>query len=72
MKKQLKISATEAHRVFKLLEEVNDLFHQPMKYTDKQIVENFAHENYKEIKELYYDVVWNWFPEEIKSEILNK
>lgn len=71
MDRQINISSAEAKRVFDLLEKVNDLFHQPMKYKDSGVVESFVDVNYQEIKSLYYKVVWNWLPEDLQSEIEN-
>ncbi len=63
------VSADEVKRVFNLLEKVNSLFHQPMKYEDPEQVKAFAEANYKEISDLYYNIVWEWLPESVKAEI---
>lgn len=68
-KKSIEIDVSEARRVFDLLEKINDLFHQPMKYKDIEVVESFADDNYSEIQELYYNIVWKWFPDDIQEEI---
>jgi hypothetical protein len=59
----------DARRVFDLLEKLNSLFHQPLGYRDIEIVQRFAEQNYQEIKDLYYRVVWEWLPEELRQEI---
>lgn len=69
---KLEIKTDEAVRIFKLLEDMNDLFHQPMKYKNAEVVEQFSLENYDEIKDLYYNVVWNWLPLEIRNKIENE
>ncbi|ADZ92704.1 hypothetical protein [Marinomonas mediterranea] len=63
------VSVDEVKRVFDLLEKLNSLFHQPMKYEDSELVIAFAEANYKEISTLYYNVVWEWLPESVKAEI---
>ncbi len=72
MSVKVEIELDEARRVLDLLEKVNDLFHQPMKFKDAVQVEAFANENYQEIRLLYYDVVWDWMPEDVKEDIQNQ
>ena len=71
MSQKIDVSVDEVRRVFDLLDKVNSLFHQPMKYEDSGVVKTFAEANYKEINELYYNVVWEWLPETVKAEIEN-
>jgi hypothetical protein len=66
---KLTIDLDEAIRVFRLLEKANQLFHQPMAYKDVETVAKFSDENYQEIKALYYNVVWDWLPEEVQASI---
>ena len=66
----LSIKKDEAIRIWRLLEEINDLFHQPAKTSDVEYVRAFATKNYPEIHEIYYNIIWNWFPAEVKKEIL--
>jgi hypothetical protein len=49
---------------------VNSLFHQPLHYEDPQVVERFAQDNYPEISELYYKIVWKWLPPDVQEEIM--
>lgn len=69
MEKRIEVDLSEVKRVFYLLENINHLFHQPMYYRDTNIVESFANANYGEIKDLYYKVVWEWLPGDVKKEI---
>jgi hypothetical protein len=69
MGQKIDVSIDEVRRVFDLLEKVNSLFHQPMKYENSELVKAFAETNYKEINDLYYNVVWEWLPEAVKTEI---
>ncbi len=67
--RKIEISLEDAQRVYRLMEEMNDFFHQPEKYNE---TEKFAKKNYEEIRSLYYDVVWNWLPQDIKDDITEK
>ena len=52
---RIKVETDEVIRVYRLLEALNDFFHQPLNFEDKNIVMSFARKNYPEIRELYYD-----------------
>lgn len=69
MTPKIEIDVAEIRRVYGLLEEINDLFHQPMKFRDTGTVETFVKQHYGEIQNLYYQVVWNWLPTEVQEEI---
>ncbi len=66
---KIQINLEEAVRVFKLMEEINAFFHQRENYND---VYKFGDEYYGEIREVYYDVIWNWFPSAIQKEIMEE
>jgi hypothetical protein len=68
MNKKIEVDLNEVKRVYKLMEEINDFFHQPMNFKN---VEKFAKEKYKEINSVYYDVIWGWLPKDIQNEITN-
>jgi hypothetical protein len=55
----------EVKRVFDLMEEMNRFFHDPTNYSH---VEEFAQKFYPEIRYIYYDILWDWLPEEIQRE----
>ncbi|WP_017852504.1 hypothetical protein [Leptospira interrogans] len=69
MAEKIQIPLGEVKRVFKFLEKIHDCMHQPLLYQNPKLVEKFVYENYNEVKELYYHVVWNWLPKEIQKEI---
>ena len=71
MTRKVEVNVEEIRRVFLLLEEINSLFHQPMKYQDSEYITKFAELKYSEIKELYYNTVWDWLPSDIQEEIEN-
>ncbi|QTA87034.1 hypothetical protein [Desulfonema magnum] len=66
---RIKIETEEIVRVYRLLEALNDFFHQPLNFEDKDTVMRFAQKNYPEIRELYYDTIWEWLPEDIREKI---
>jgi hypothetical protein len=66
---ELTIPLDEAKRVFRFLAVVQHLMHQPLYYEDPQYLAKFMADNYPEIKDLYYHVVWNWFPVDVQREL---
>ena len=69
MEDKTQIKTQDLLRIYKLLEEVNDLFHQPLKYKNAEAVEKFAESHYPEIRDLYYEVVWNYLPPKIQQNL---
>ena len=63
--KVVKIKTAEIKRVYQLVKELHNFFHQPMNYVN---VEEFAEEHYDEIRDVYYDVLWEWLPAKMKAE----
>jgi hypothetical protein len=37
---------------------------------DQKLMKKFANENYSEIHELYYKIIWNWLPKDVQEEII--
>ncbi|CAM4126205.1 hypothetical protein FLBR109950_16065 [Flavobacterium branchiophilum] len=62
----------ELIRLYRLLENLNTFFHQPMNFNDKDVVMDFAKKNYPEIKDFYYNIVWELLTEEFKKEVENE
>lgn len=60
----MEVSLGEVLRVFRLLEELNDLFHQELYYENPRIVRRFVRDHFRELDRLSTRVVWNWFPED--------
>jgi len=71
VERKIEVDLAEIRRVFDLLEKINGLFHQPLKYKDTDLVEAFAKKNYPEIKNLYYHVIWDLLPDDVKEDIEN-
>jgi hypothetical protein len=69
VERRIEITLDEAKRVFRFLEKMHHLLHQPLYYRDPKTVERFASDNYVEAKELYYKVVWDWLPDDVRKEI---
>ena len=72
MKEKITFTLDEVLKIFNLIENTNELFHQPMRYKDTEIVEKFAKENYPTISELYYKTLWDKLPEEIQKKIMKR
>jgi len=69
---KIQVDLADVKRVFRLLENIHELMHEPLRYSDSSQVEAFAAAHYAEIKELYYETVWNWLPQEVKQEIIEE
>ena len=68
------VQFTEAQllELYGFMEKANELFHQPMNYSDTDKVAKFGQENYPIIKKYYYDVLWDKLPDQVKENILNE
>jgi hypothetical protein len=69
MEKTVEIKLDEVKRVYKMMELIHDLLHQPEKYENREVMTSFVTENYSELSDLYYDVVWDWLPQDLQGEI---
>ncbi len=69
MAKYLKIRTDEALRLYRALAKVRYFLHRPNEVITEEITE-FRDKNYTELSDLYYDIVWDWFPEEIQAKIM--
>jgi len=69
MTEEITLTVEEVLRVYKFLEKTNDLFHQPMRYEDSEVVKKFADDNYPEIRELYYELLWDKLPKKVQDKI---
>lgn len=72
MDEHINVPLEDARRVYDFLEKAHELMHQPMNYKDPQRVERFVEENYPELRELYYRIVWHWLPDRIRDSIENR
>ena len=61
----------EIKRLYLMLEELNDFFHQPDNFSSEKVQE-FAERIYPEIKEMYYETVWNQLPTDLRDELENR
>lgn len=69
MSREVTIKLEEVRRVYDLIQKIHYFFHQPMHYPD---VEKFATEHYSEMKEVYYKIVFEWLPEDVKAEVVER
>jgi len=66
----IKVNLDEAREVFLLLEEFQQFFHQPMHYENIAQVNEFLEKGaFDRLCRAYYDVTWNWLPEDVQKEI---
>ena len=69
----VEVSLDEVLRVFRTLEELQQFFHQPLHYPDIREVREFLGDvnggAYRDIHDLYYGVVWNWLPADVRRKI---
>ena len=63
----INISAQSVRELYALMEEIQDLFHQPLYYEDKETVAAFAEEHYPAIKKAYYETLWGLLPKADKE-----
>lgn len=66
MDREIKIRLDEIKKVYLLLEDLNDFFHQEKNYSN---VKEFADQNYERIHDCYYKTVWEWFPKDIQEKL---
>lgn len=64
MKEHVTISIKDAWRIYELIEELQEFFHQPMHYSKPGDVEKWIKEKgvYSELHHVYYKIVGEWFP----------
>ena len=62
----------EQIRLYRLMEKLNWFFHQEMHYLDRDIAEKTARECYPEIRDFYYDILWNDLPEGTQEQLMNE
>ncbi|WP_417683389.1 hypothetical protein [Pseudidiomarina aquimaris] len=72
MLRNIEVKLDEVKRVYKMMEQLHDLLHQPEKYRNRDVMESFVQEHYAELSELYYEIVWEWLPQDIQDEITDE
>ncbi len=58
-------------RLYRLMEGLNEFFHQPQNFDDIKKVERAAETLYPEIRTFYYDVIWEWLPVDVMESMEN-
>lgn len=73
MERTVEVPLEEVMRLYRTLENLQQFFHQPIHFPDIHAVREFLGDvnggAYKDIHNLYYDVVWNWLPADVQREI---
>jgi hypothetical protein len=71
----IEISLKDLMLMFKTMEEFNRFFHQSSHYQDSVQIHDYMDSEkggaYEMIHKLYYDVLWNYLPEDIQKQIEN-
>lgn len=72
MTKNIEVKLDEVKRVYNMIEQVHDLLHQPEKYRNTDVIDSFVQENYGELRDLYYDIIWDWLPQDVQDNITDE
>ena len=67
MTKNIEVPLDEVQRVYEMLEKLNGFFHQPLNFEEPKATYKWALDHYDTIHDLYYNVVWNWLPEDVRG-----
>ncbi|RZF90192.1 hypothetical protein EXT42_17205 [Pseudoalteromonas sp. CO302Y] len=65
-------SDEELIELFEFFDKTNKVFHQPLNYGSKEIIEEFATSQYPIIKKYYYEVLWEKLPAKYKERLLSE
>lgn len=72
--KTVEVNLRDLIQVYKLIEELNRFFHQPLHYQKIEDIQKFLGDKntgaYKLINKTYYETMWEMIPENIKNLIL--
>lgn len=71
MEDTIKMKSDDLLRLYNVMEEIHDLLHQPLKYRDVQKMDDFVKGHYSDIKDLYYNVLWDYLPDDVRENIEN-
>jgi hypothetical protein len=66
---KVEVDASELKRVFILMEHIHDVFHQESKYKDPEKIVEFVNTYYPEIRDVYYDVLWDMLPQSMQKQL---
>lgn len=72
MANNIEVKLDEVKRVYKMMEQMHDLLHQPDKYRNTDVMDSFVQEHYSELRDLYYDIIWDWLPQDVQDEITDE
>ena len=69
---KIEIDPEEILRVYNLMGNLIEFFHQPMHYPDQQAVLDFLNSGvYDEMSDVYYKLMWKWLPGSQRHSIEN-
>ena len=66
------VKLKEVEELFFFLQGLHRIYHSNERSSDPRLVQSFWSEGgYSKLNKLYYEVVWNWLPEDVRNEIEN-
>ena len=78
MSAKVEVDLEEVKRIYLLMEELVSFFHQPMHYDTPEKLHAFlggagsSDGAFKKISNAYYETVWNWLPDEVQRQIVER
>ena len=69
MSKKIEVELNEIIRTYRMMEKLNNFFHQSMNFVNTN---EFAEKNYEEIRTVFYKVIWNWIPPEVQEQLMEE
>jgi hypothetical protein len=69
MSSSIQFTEEELIELYGFMEKANELFHQPMNYSNSELISKFADDNYPLFRKYYYDVLWDKLPKELQEKI---
>jgi hypothetical protein len=76
MEEKIEVDLSEVLRLYAFMEELVAFFHQPLHYQTIEDVQRFIGNRdtgaFSKMSEMYYQVLWDWLPEEEKEKIQNQ
>lgn len=67
---KITVDLDEVLEIYKLLEDLNEFFHEPSNYEKtSKILEFMEKGSYEKIRHAYYDIVSNWLPKDVQEKL---
>ncbi|MBN8454492.1 hypothetical protein [Accumulibacter sp.] len=67
---KIKVDLDQVVEIYRLLESLNDFFHEPANYEDTaKLLEFMGKGNYEKIRHGYYAIASNWLPKKVQKKL---